>query len=332
MWTTEINTKPKKAAANLLKALKFIEPAQAKNGTPNETHCLCVGGWIGASNGILTIGSPIEDDISGCPHTKKFIEACKQVGNEMSITSDEHSLTVVSGDFRAVIPCRKIDLPMPDVAEVALNPLLSDAMDILNPLLVKDAPRAVLSSALLQSDTIVATNGKALIEFNHGSYIPQSCLIPKQCLQAIIKSKKALAWFGCSESSATFWFEDGSFIKTQLYRSSYENYHMFFHNEPPEMFEVHDEFFKAVRVIKEHSTKGRLYFEDGKVMSKETEQEASSYVIPGLPDGMVFQADLLLSIKKACSEMSFIPEKHLMFFKNDNCRGVLYAVVKPEMG
>ena len=65
-----MNKKEKKPtpAKGLLEALKFIKPAQKKTGTPEHTPCLLSNNWMVATNGILTIATPIEEDLCACPH------------------------------------------------------------------------------------------------------------------------------------------------------------------------------------------------------------------------------------------------------------------------
>ena len=56
-----------------------------------------------------------------------------------------------------------------------------------------------------------------LMEAWHGLDLPPNVPLPKQFVAALVKQKKNLTGFGFSRSSATFYFEDGCWLRTQLY-------------------------------------------------------------------------------------------------------------------
>ena len=99
--TTAVNP-----AASLLAALKFVAVAQKKAGTVQQQFGVISGNWAAASNGVLTVATKVEEDLSACPHTYQLIDALSKVGEELAITQlSPTSLAVVSGAFRALIPC-----------------------------------------------------------------------------------------------------------------------------------------------------------------------------------------------------------------------------------
>ena len=338
-WTNKIE-KPKKhrarrkkdgAAKELLEGLKFIKPCQSRSGTPQQQFSCISGGWLAASDGVLTMGTKLHESLTVCPHSYKFEEALKEADLELSMTVLDNSLSVVSGEFRGIVPCieaNQLSILPPDPNIASIDDRIKDAFDVLHPLVNKDAVEVRNAAILVKSAYAVALDRRGLIEYYHGIDLP-TMMIPKQAAEAIVKTKKKLTGFGFSGPSCTFWYEDESFIKTQLYEESYyPNYDSVFSKDPLEPWEVPEEFFRAVKLINKFTKSGRVYFENSKIASHELENEASTYVIKGLPEGMVFNAELLLKVRKGFKFVEFNKSQHIAYFFGDNCRGVLRSIVK----
>ena len=322
--TTAVNP-----AASLLAALKFVAVAQKKAGTVQQQFGMISGNWAAASNGVLTVATKVEEDLSACPHTYQLIDALSKVGEDLSITQlSPTSLAVVSGAFRALIPCvgfGDVGITGPDERCAVIDDRIKAAFEAVLPLATDGAQHAHLAAVLLQSGSAVATNGHVLAEYWHGIDLPPM-LIPKASAVAILKAGKALAGFGYSGSSATFWFEDDSFIKTQLFAEQFPNYQPLFNCEGLNPWPVPEEFYKAVRSIESFSRSGIVYFENGMLASNEQETEASTYKIEGLPEGMGFNAKYLLMVEPSFKNVHFDESSNKAFFFGENVRGVLMGI------
>lgn len=316
-------------AASLLAALKFIAVAQKKSGTVQQQFSVISGNWAAASNGVLTVATKVEEDLSACPHTYQLIDALSKVGEELAITQlSPTSLAVVSGAFRALIPCvgfGDVGITGPDERCAVIDDRIKAAFEAVLPLATDGAQHAHLAAVLLQSGSAVATNGHVLAEYWHGIDLPPM-LIPKASAVAILKAGKALTGFGYSGPSATFWFEDDSFIKTQLFAEQFPNYQPLFNCEGLNPWPVPDEFYKAVRSIESFSRSGVVYFENGMLASNEQETEASTYKIEGLPEGMGFNAKYLLMVESSFKNVHFDEQSNKAFFFGENVRGVLMGI------
>ena len=92
---TELKTKKHRArrakatavnpAASLLAALKFVAVAQKKAGTVQQQFGMISGNWAAASNGVLTIATKVEEDLTACPHTYQLIDALSKVGDLVTL-------------------------------------------------------------------------------------------------------------------------------------------------------------------------------------------------------------------------------------------------------
>lgn len=317
------------AAASLINALKFISVTQKKAGSVGQQHCIISGHWAAASNGILTAASPVEEDLTACPHTLQFAEALLKCGEELNITQlSANTLSVKSGAFKALIPCvdfTELNISGPDERVAAINDRIKQAFEAVSMLATDGAQQAHFAGVLLQAGTAVATNGAALLEYWHGLDLPPGLLIPKASAAAIAKAGKPLEGFGFSPSSATFYFEDGSFIKTQLFNERYPNYKLIF---PADCnpWPLPEGFFTAVHAIENFSRNGVVYLDENVVSSHEHETEASTYQIEGLPHGMAFNSKYLTMLEHAFNKAEFRKDENRVIFFGENMRGALRGV------
>ena len=317
-------------AASLLAALKFVAIAQKKAGPTNVQFGHIAHNWAAASDGVLTVAHPIEEDLAACPNTLQFIDALSKVGEELSITQlTANALAVSSGAFRALVPCVGFDdvpISAPDPQCATIDYRIKTAFAAVAGLATDSAPNATYAAVLLQAGSAVATNGAALLEAWHGIDLPPGMMLPKCAAVAVAKAGPALTGFGFSASSATFYFENGAFIKTQLYGERYPNYQVVFEVEGLNPWPVPDDFYNGVRAIQSFSPNGNVFFDDGAVLSKMHKEEASTYKIEGLPERMGFSAKLLLSVEHAFKKAHFAPEANKVVFFGDNLRGVLMGL------
>ena len=316
--------------ASLLAALKFVAIAQKKAGPTNVQFGHIAHNWAAASDGVLTVAHPIEEDLVACPHTLQFIDALSKVGEDLSITQlSPNALAVSSGAFRALVPCVGFDdvpIAAPDPQCATIDDRIKTAFAAVAGLATDGAPNATYAAVLLQAGSAVATNGAALLEAWHGIDLPPGMMLPKCAAVAVAKAGPALTGFGFSASSATFYFENGAFIKTQLYGERYPNYQVVFEVEGLNPWPVPDDFYNGVRAIQSFSPNGNVFFDDGAVLSKMHKEEASTYKIEGLPERMGFSAKLLLSVEHAFKKAHFAPEANKVVFFGDNLRGVLMGL------
>lgn len=325
--------KPKEqnsGAASLIEALKFVGLAQQKEGTPVQTHCIISNGRMMAFNGIFATGHLIEDDLSACPHTTRLLDALGKCGASLSITQlDSGRLSIKSDRFKAFVPCVGFsELPViePDAPCAVIDDRLKAGFDMVAPILSETAQKAMFAGALLQAGSIVGTNGHVLVEFWHGIDLPPGLLIPKAALQAVTKTSKKLTRFGFSPNSATFFFEDDSFIKTQLYSEAYPDYNRIFPaNVNP--WPLPEGFFEAVRKMQSLSDDKIAYFDEHGIIVKDAQKNQSgSYEIEGLKKGLAFNMEYLSIVEAIFKQVDFDAEPGKAVFFGENARGALMGI------
>jgi len=326
--------KPKSEAKNtstagLIQALQFVSHAQKPIGPLYETHCIVNNGWVVGFDGVLTIGCKVEENISACPKTTTLLTALQKCTDALSITQlNEHYIAVKSAKYRATIPCvpfEDIPLSAPDEPIAVINDEVKKAFAILAPFATEGDLNAYRAGILLQAYSAVAMDSSLMLEYAHGIDLPPGLLIPKASAVAIAKAPKPLARFGFSQGSATFYFDDGSFIKTQLFKDGYPTYQNVFARfnlgnlttPPPELF-------TAIEAVLPLSESGFVYLRGDKVQSHSSEDVGAVYNVGGIPQGMCFKGEKLLKVKEHFGQAVFDEAVKGVYFQQRNViRGVL---------
>src|SRR6266403_6010754 len=209
----------------LLEALSFCSCVSEKLGASYETHIGLRGNWAIAFNGIVAAGSPIPEDVLCHPHNLLLIEALSKCDENFSLTQlDNSKLSIKSGKFKAVVPCLDPALMQsasPDPQIVAITNKFKEAIEAVGVLASENAQDVLTASVLMNGPSVIATNRRMIFEYWHGLDLPPNVPLPKQFVAALIKQKKNLSGFGFSRSSATFYFEDGCWLRTQLYSDTW---------------------------------------------------------------------------------------------------------------
>lgn len=287
-------------ATSFLTALKFVSLAQTKNGETNATHCSITNNWLCTTLGAITVGTYVQEPIACCPHTGQLVEALKSVETEMSVTQIEtHSLSIVSGDMRAIVECQPIsaiEIPAPDAPVAEVNDRVVQAL--------WEASKAVNEKGQLKYQSIYfgpniayATKGEILIEAYHGFDMPHLFRLPVKIASVLRRSGKKLERFGYSEQSVTFWFEDGSFIRSQIFEPGKIEYDHLMLKDYSDLVEVPTNFFNAMIKVGTFSQPPYVYFKQGEIVASYFDEITTSFKFSELPEGVGFDSSLIKLIK-----------------------------------
>lgn len=309
-------------------ALRFISAVTRDIGAPYETHVVLTNNTATAFNGVLAAGIAIEDDIFACPNNKMIIEALSKCGEHLSITQlDNARLSIKSDKFKAIVPCidpTLLQVAIPDAVQGVVDDRLKKAFEVCGVIANENAQTIYGSSVLMQSGSLVATDGTIIFEYWHGIDLPPLA-IPKSLAQAIVKCSKKLVTFGFSNSSVTFYFEDGSWLRSQLYSESWPNTYEVL-NIKSDPWPVPTDFFKALAAVAPFSQDGQVYFDSGVLRSHMADGIGASYEVNGLPKGPVHSIKQLNMIKPYAEKIDFFaqgPRSTCLVFFGQNLRGII---------
>lgn len=324
--------KPKEAqSSSLVTALKFISAAQRDAGSPMRVFCRLKDGYAMASDGILTACHKIEEDLDARPHTGKLLSALSHCGKNLSITQLENNqLAIKSGKFFAHVPCcAEDDLPEfePDQPIAPIDDNIKTGFKRIAHLAQEGAQTIILSSILLSTGSMRATNGSVILEFWHGLSLP-TLAIPKIFASAVSGVASPLVQFGFSASSVTFWFEDGSWLKSQLFAEQWPDLgDVFGPGQVSTPFPLPAKFYEALRSVEDFcvdgAEKGIVWISPEGISSHKNFKDGASYQLPGLYNG-VFAVRQLKNIEGCCEKIYF--QDHSAYFWGDKVRGIIMGV------
>jgi hypothetical protein len=288
--------KAEQKSSSLLQALEFVGMACREKGPINETHMYMCGNWVAASNGVITIASKIEENLFACPQSKMIINALSKCGQTYEIVGNSqpaNSLAIKAGKFKAVIPCVDpvlLFIPSPDSPIADINDNFKIGLQILDPLVNDKAQGIIGASIFMNGKSLIASDRVMIIEHWHGIDLPKGLTLPQAVIEPIVKSNKKLSKFGFSQSSITFYFEDQSWIKTQLYVEKWPDMVADLLNRPSRQQPFPKDFWEALAAIAPFATNGVVWFGPGCLCSEAETGVGATFDIEGLPKGPSFQA------------------------------------------
>ena len=211
---------------DLLSALHFVALAQVKKSTRlQERFCVISNGWACACNGTLMIAAPVQIDLDCAPLTFVLIDALNQTKTELSITKQSEKVIIVkSENIEVSVDCAPEypRLIAPDEFLISADDKFLAALHSVMWLADEKSKNTEFASVRV-TDRTVSTLSKDgdTAECEHDINIQPNFIkaLPKVSALAIVKCKKSLIGLGYSTDSITFFFNDGSFIKSACFET-----------------------------------------------------------------------------------------------------------------
>ena len=290
--------RPKKRTAeapqpetNLLAALRFCGEITNDKGPINETHIHLGANWATAYNGVIAAGHPITEDIYGCPHAKLIIEALSKCNDNISFTQlDSSKLSIKSGKFKAIVSCidpTLLHIAIPDQPIALIDDRFKEGLSIVGTVPNENAQLIYLASILMNGQSLISTTGKLIIEYWHGIDLPNGIALPKALVDPLTKTSKKLARFGFSQSSVTFYFEDGAWIRSQLYAEKWPDIATVL-DRPSNAWPFSADFWNGLEAVAAFG-EGFVYFDMEALRShRETWPRVRLLSVAGIPKGPYF--------------------------------------------
>jgi len=325
LWEWQQMSK-KKEIPSLVRALEFVSLAQRDKGAPYQTHVILKDKRAVAFDGILAAGHMIDEDLDACPHTMTLLAALKQCTGALSISQlPTMRLSIKSGKFKAFVPCTEnIEMQSvgPDPVAGVIDNRLRDGLAVVSPFIAENSQRVVMASACIRANSLLATNGHLLLEYWHGISLPPDMIVPKLFINAICKIKKNLTHFGFSDTTLTIYFEDGSWLRTQLYKERWPNCDEIMsrtHNAQP----VPVGFFEAVEAVEGFAEENRVHIGNGGVASTSIETAGAVHEVEGLTAKAIMNLKHLMLMRNLIKRIDFVGNNGVSHFYGDNLRGAL---------
>lgn len=276
--------------SDIVAALEWIKVAQKDVGPANETHCYMGFGAIVAFDGVVAAGHKANVQDVSAPHTFRLLSALSRTkGAVQLVHTQSGDISISAGSFKARVPTIPPDTLLniqPDPRVAYLTDAFRDALALVEGLSKESAQTLHASSILIRANTVVGTDGITVLEAWHGIDLP-TLVIPKTAAAVIAKTSKPLTGFGFGPTSATFWFGDDCWYRTQLYVEKWPNIDVAMARNSGNWFALAPEFFDALDAVAPFTEDGFVHYYDGRLCShSQSPDVGASYAIalPGVPE------------------------------------------------
>lgn len=323
----------------LLKAVKASVAIQSSTGTDRQTHCRIFNGFVIATNDVQIVGVPIVGlSLDCCPHSKTFVAALERCEGDITFTLEGHTLTVKSGRVRVPVPCiadnALLDL-FPDASQGSASPALAEALGRISAVVDETDDRLFCRAVYMSADFAQGTHkGHVVMQAWHGVKPLPNLALPKESAHSIAKHPSKLVGLGLGTGTATFWYEDNSFIRTCLFDMAPPNFDGVLQQKiVKEPSPIDSELFGIVRGLlpftKEALTSSKdanvVSFEDGKVWAGQSAQSNfASYDFPVSPiTDFALNANYLLMFEGYVETIVVDNFENKLFLYGDSLRGVI---------
>lgn len=318
--------KKKQEAPKIVKALEFVSLAQRDTGAPYQTHVRMGFKTLTACDGVLTAGALIDEDIIACPHSATLLAALKKCSGALALAQVDNSrLSVRAGSFQVFIQCAEGSLltdMQPDVPTHAADDRLRTALSKVAPLIAENAQRVIGACAYLRPGSVQTTNGHMILEAWHGLDMPGAMLVPKAFIAALGKVDKPIQAVGATGSSLTVYFDDKSWLKTQLYAEKWPDCDSLLNRETNAV-RLPEGFFDAVDHVKPFVTDNHIRIRPGFIASHNDEGAGARYDVPGLEVKVGYNMANFLLLDGLIHSIDFVGNRNASHFFGENLRGLI---------
>lgn len=314
----------------LLKTLKFVRDA-VSNKVANEEmrHFVIANGHVRATNGVMSLGSPIDLDFSCNPHAETLFKAVGNCKDTVSLhMTPAGRLSVRSGNFRALVPCYEDATvhPKPSGAMVEgfNGAALMDAFALLERFVCKDDLRPWTNGILLRDQFAYATNNVCLVQYWLGEQLPFVANIPLPAIKEVLRINENPSVMLMDQSSVTFMYDDGRWLKTLLYETEWPPLDKVL-EVPSNPQPIPDTLFDALSAVMPFTGEDRhVHFKDGCVNSSADPSVAgASYAVEGLAAAGIYRAEMLSLLKGCVTTADFNRYPEPVMFFGERFRGAI---------
>lgn len=315
----------------MLSDLKFVQGAIAKKTLiPTLNHFRIQDGTVRSFNGSLALCSPIQLDINCVPKALPFIKAIQGCDDTVSLSlTATGRLKIVSGNFKAFIDCVDEETPHVtpegDVFPIEGEELLA-ALKIMLPFISTDASRPWSTGAMLNGQSVYATNNIMLVQYWVGSNFPVICNLPAVAIKEMVRINEPPVSAQATDKSISFHYPDGRWIRTATISTDWPDLDNILNTEC-NATPIDKEIFNALDVISPFADDmGRVYIKDDVICTSLTDNEGAHYNIDGLGFEGIYQIEMLKKLEKIATSADFTHYPAPCIFYGERLRGAIIGL------
>jgi len=336
----DMATRGRKPAKNgqadkLLTALAFVKVATKDTAQgAYQQHVHIGGNRIVAFDGVIAACHPIEEDFVAYPNLEQLTAALQSCGKQLSLTVEGDVVTVKGDKLLATVQCLPPDamhVVVPDPQAYVIDDAIKAALEVCMKYTREGATLVHETSVLLCANSAYGTDGKAIVEYWHGTNLPDM-ILPRAFCAAVVKAKSKLVGFGYGNgSSVTFYFDDMSWLKTQLYAEGYPMQARNVLNVTANPLPLPADFVTAVQAVAAFSEDGSFIIEDGKVAAFfQGNESAAEYDVKDLSTvrRLRFNASSIAKVAEHMKLADFNTDPDKLLWFGDSVRGAVMRIAE----
>ncbi|MBL4904263.1 MAG: hypothetical protein JKY62_16695 [Desulfocapsa sp.] len=315
----------------MLKALQFVKGSIASKGfDPTLMHFRIENGHIKGFNGSLALSSPIELDLDVSPKAIPFVKAitaCKAT-TVMHVTPTG-KLSIKSGKFKAFVECAP-DEAYPEIKPegkiIPLKGSFIETLKKLQPFMAEDASRPWARGILLKGQSAFVTNNIIIIEAWMERPFPVEVNIPASAIKELVRIKEEPTHIQLDERSASFLYEDGRWLRTNLNTGEWPDITPVLNREcdPKPLAEG---FFEALIDIAPFAEEtSMVMFINGAICTHKDEGLGASAEVDGLPEEGAFNHKYLSKLEGLAEKIDLTLYPTPCIFYGDKLRGAIVGM------
>jgi hypothetical protein len=316
----------------MLAELKFCMGAVSKKDLiPGMKHFCIEKGTVRAYNGALGLCAPIDFDIDCKPHAQQLIKAISNCSEEHVVTmsmTDAGRLRVVNGNYKVFVDCIQEETPhvLPAGNWVPIDGKeLRAAFATLQPFIGADASRPDVNGVLLHAQSAYATNNVIVAQYWLGTPIPLTLNVPSEAVREVLRVKDDATHIQVTESSITFHFPDGRWIRSGLWQHTYlDQIVNLLERVQGNPVPFPENFFEGLESVKPFLNKmGEVYFQNSEITTDLADGHGARYALQGFPHTGCFVLEILQKLDGVAKFIDFSNYPNPCVWHGDKVRGLI---------
>ena len=315
----------------MLDSLRFVQGAVAKKDyVPALSHFHICNGIVLGYNGTIALCTPVDMDLACSPKAGPFVKAiqtCREDTIQLSLTPTGR-LSIRSGSFSAFVDCLEDAFPSigPEGAEIRVPGGILEALNRLSPFISEDASRPWSRGILLRGDCAYATNNIIVVEYKLGYSVPVDINLPEIAINELLRIGQEPTRIQVTSGSATFWFEGGRWLRTQLLSTEWPPLEKIL-NVPNAPAPLPQGIFTALTdLLPFIDNLERVFFLNDSVVTSLAEGTGASVSVPGLTGGPCFNVKHFLKLEDTVEEIDLSLYPRPCLFRGKNIRGAIVGM------
>lgn len=315
----------------MLEELKFAMGAVSKKDfLPALTHFRIEGGKVRSFNGTLALCTPIALDLECTPKAVPLVKAIQNCEETVSLSlTPTGKLSVKSGSFRALIECVQEETPhvVPEGVMVPVDgESLLKAFKVLAPLIGDDASRPWSNGILLKGESAFATNNIIVAEYWVGSEFPLMCNVPRMAVREMLRIGEAPEYVQSTDTSITFHYEGGRWIRTALYETSWPDLSRVL-DVTSDPVPIDPKLFEGIEKLKPFvDPMGKIFFKDSGLATHLEPGEGAAFGIEGFMYEGAYQISMLSLLNGIANSADFTAYPKPCQFFGERLRGAIVGM------